>query len=95
MDDNSPENDDLNGAENVNILQALKQFIIRICIASINKDTLDNSKLSEVLDRHDSVDILRKFISSAESSIVFIEDATSVGGEGMAAILVTFLERII
>ena len=80
MDDNSPENDESTGAEYVDILQALKQFIIRICIASINKDSLDNKKLTEVLDRQD--DILRKFISSPESSIVFIEDATSVGGEG-------------
>lgn len=84
MDHEDPEIDKSNGVVNGDIFDALKEYIVRVCIALINKDSLDTKKLSEALRRPDAVDILKRFISSAESSIVFIEDATSVGGEGSA-----------
>lgn len=66
---------------NADILSSLTEYIIRVCVAVINNDSL-NDKLVIALAQQDSVDILARFISSGESSIVFIEDATSVGGEG-------------
>ena len=82
MDDTHPDEDENDSAANSNTLEALKQYIVRVCLALINKDSLDSVKLREALERQDALDILRRFLSSAESSIVFLEDSSSVGGEG-------------
>lgn len=74
--------DDIRGSVNGDILDALKEYIVRVCIALINKESLDPEKIMVALGQPDAGDILKKFIVSSESSIVFIEDATSAGGEG-------------
>jgi hypothetical protein len=76
------------------ILPALKEYITRVFVAIINSDTLDNNVVTLALEKQDAIDILTKFIISAESSIVFLEDATSEGGEGTAHVIVTFLSLI-
>lgn len=79
MEDNHQAKDD---AIDEDILPSLKEYITRVFLAVINSDVLDNDKINVALGKQDAVDILTKFIMSAESSIVFLEDATSEGGEG-------------
>lgn len=82
MEDNYTENDESDSPADVDIMLALTEYLIRVCLALINRPTLDRKILSEAFDRQDSVDVFRKFISSPESSIMFVEDSTSIGGEG-------------
>jgi hypothetical protein len=86
MEDDNEEKVEFINPENVDILPSLREYIVRVCVAIINKNSLDAIKLNEALDREDAVGVLTRFISSAESSIVFIEDATSLGGEGMKSL---------
>lgn len=72
------------------ILPALKEYITRVFIAAINSDVLDNNLITLAVEKQDAIDILTKFIISTESSIIFLEDATSEGGEGAAHIIITF-----
>jgi hypothetical protein len=86
MEDSHQAKDDVDE----DILPALKEYITRVFVAAINSDVLDNSLITLAVEKQDATDILTKFIISAESSIVFLEDATSEGGEGAAHIIVTF-----
>ena len=91
IDHEDPEMDDIRGSVNGDILDALKEYIVRVCIALINKESLDPEKIMVALGQPHAGDILKKFIVSSESSIVFIEDATSAGGEGILDSLKLFL----
>jgi hypothetical protein len=82
MEDNYTENDEGDSPADVDSMLALTEYLVRVFLALINKPSLDRKVLSEAFERQDAVDVLRKFISSPESSIVFIEDSTSIGGEG-------------
>lgn len=82
MEDNYTENDGGDSPADVDIMLALTEYLVRVFLALINKPSLDRKVLSEAFEKQDAVDVLRKFISSPESSIVFIEDSTSIGGEG-------------
>lgn len=64
------------------LLESLKDYVVRVCVALINTESLDKNKLSEAFERQDAVDVFTKFVSSADASIIFIEDSTSIGGEG-------------
>ena len=83
MDDNYSEKGKTGHSANAEVMKELKDYISRVCIALINRESLDKNKLSEAFEKQDSVDALNAFICSAESSIVFIEDSTSIGGEGI------------
>ena len=82
MEDNYTENDEGDSPADIDTMLALIEYLIRVCLALFNRPSLDSRILSEAFDRQDSVDVFRKFISSPESSIIFIEDSTPIGGEG-------------
>ena len=46
-------------------------------------ETINNNskKLLEILQHRDTIETLDKFANGGESSILFVEDATSTGGE--------------
>lgn len=83
MEDNYSVKGKTGHSANAEVMQELKDYISRVCIALINRELLDKNKLSEAFEKQESVDAFNTFICSAESSIVFIEDSTSIGGEGI------------
>jgi hypothetical protein len=66
----------------IDLLESLRDYVVRVCVALINLESLDQHKLNEAFGRQEAVDVFTKFVSSADSSIIFIEDSTSIGGEG-------------
>jgi hypothetical protein len=82
MEDVYPEKGQSGPTVSVDPLESLKDYVVRVCVALINIESLDQYKLNEAFRRQEAVDVFTKFVSSADSSIIFIEDSTSIGGEG-------------
>jgi hypothetical protein len=82
MEDVYPEKGQSGHIVSMDPLESLKDYVVRVCVALINIESLDQYKLNEAFGRQEAVDVFTKFVSSADSSIIFIEDSTSIGGEG-------------
>lgn len=95
MEDNYSDKGKTGHSANAEVMQELKDYISRVCIALINRELLDKNKLSEAFEKQESVDAFNTFICSAESSIMFIEDSTSIGGEGIKNSSPSFLNLIV
>jgi hypothetical protein len=82
MEDVYPEKGQSGHVVSMDPLESLKDYVVRVCVALINIESLDQYKLNVAFGRQEAVDVFTKFVSSADSSIIFIEDSTSIGGEG-------------
>lgn len=61
----------------------LSSYIIKVYSATTSADTTTAvaTKLQETLMRRETIEILVKFTNGGESSVLFVEDATSSGGQ--------------
>ena len=62
------------------LLANFNDFLVRMVSATVSK--ADLTKILQGFNRQEAVHIISKFLTSTESSVIFVEDATMSGGDG-------------
>ena len=77
------------GEHSTDVHPLLCNYIVKVFSAILDttatdaevKNSHNSKKLLEILQHRDTTETLDKFANGGESSILFVEDATSTGGE--------------